>query len=239
MERESFVRRKRRAFIELNLFETDIVDEHSVHNQRWSTRIYIFVLIFAMMIFLVYTTLQATTKQIEVLNPSLFTYFHLYSKYENVKCSCTEISSSYQTFVELSFLYHEVCQSDFISQKWIDFLFDNNKSTIRYAVDFRASASNQFQVLRELCQLSLTEVNDSLEIFYKSEFISGHLLNEDLFNAQLDADILSFQSITISNFRRSLGFMRSFTFANYFMPAIKTAFSLVLVASAEGHIASQ
>jgi hypothetical protein len=236
MERESFVRRKRRFFIGLNLFETDIVDEHSVRNQRWSTRIYIFVLSIAMIIFLVYTTLQVTTKQIEVLNPSLFTYFHLYSKYENVKCSCTEISSSYQTFVELSFLYHEVCQSDFISQKWIDFLFDNNKSTIRYAVDFRASASNQFQVLRELCQLSFTEVNDSLEMFYKSEFISGHLLNEDLFNAQLDADILLFQSITISNFRRSLVFIRSFTFANYFMPAIKTAFSLVLVASVDGSI---
>jgi hypothetical protein len=234
MERESFLRRKCRFLIELNLFETDATDEHSVRIQRWSTRLYIFVLATAMMILLVYTTLNVITKQIEVQNPSLQIYFDLYNKYGNVKCACNQISSSYETFVKLSPLYHEVCASDFISQKWIDFLFDNNKTMIRHAVDFRASASNQFQVLRALCQISSSAVNDALETFYKSKLISGDLLNEDLFNAQLDADILAFQSITILNFQRSLIFMRSFTYGNLFMPAIQTAFRFVFQTVLEG-----
>jgi len=235
MERESFVHRSCRFPIELNLFETDATDEHSVRIQRWSTRLYIFLLSTAMMILLAYTTLNVMTKQIEEQNPSLQTYFDLHNKYGNLKCPCTQISSSYETFVELSPLYHEVCESDFISQKWIDFLFDNNKTIMRYAVDFRATASNQFQVLRELCQISSSAINDNLETFYKSKLISGDLLNKDLFNATLHADILAFQSMTISNFRRSLTYMRSFTAGNYFMTATQTAFRFVLWTDSFGY----
>jgi hypothetical protein len=236
MEHESFLYRKCRFFIELNLFETVATDEHSVRIQRWSTRLYIFVLTTAMIILLAYTTLNVMTKQIEVQNPSLLTYFNLYNKYGNVRCRCTQIALSYRAFVELSPLYHQVCRSDFISQKWIDFLFDNNMTMMRYAVDFRASASNQFQVLRELCQISYSAIDDALETFYKSKLISGDLFNKDLFNAQLNADILAFQSVTILNFRRSLIFMRSFIAGNAFMPAIQTAFRFVLHTDSNGYI---
>ncbi|CAF1340462.1 unnamed protein product [Adineta steineri] len=42
------------------------------------------------------------------------------------------------------------------------------------------------------------------------QLMSGELLNQDLFNAQVETDISIFQTITRSNFLRSLTSMRSF-----------------------------
>lgn len=228
MKCERMIRRLQKFFIELNIFETDTDDEHQIRLQLWSTRLYIPVLSLAIIILATYTINNVSTKQIDISNPSLSAYFALYNNYENVRCPCTQISASYQTFIELSTVFHQVCSSDLTSIDWIKFLFDNNQTGAFYAIDFRASASNQFQVLQLLCQLSSQVVENSIQAFYASELISGELLHEDLFKTQLEADISRFQMSTLSDFERTLTFMRSLIFSNTLMPAIETAYSFAV-----------
>lgn len=228
MEEEHFLIRLRRVFVEFNLFKTVSRDERSLRIQRWSTRLYIPLLFGAMCVLLVYTIIQVQARQIEVLNPSISTYMDLYAKYDNVKCPCTQISVLYERFLELSPLFHQVCSSDLICEEWIDFLFDKDTTTLRYPVDFRTTAFNQFQILRQLCQLSDIAINDGILTLNKSQLISGELLNEDLFIAQVKADILEFQTVTASDFARSLSFMRNFIAGNELLSAVETAYTLVV-----------
>ena len=234
MEEENCLSRLQRFFVEFNLFKTISRDERSLRIQRWSTRLYIPLLFAAMSILLVYTIIRVQSKQIQILNPSLSTYIDLYTKYDNVKCPCTQISIAYEHFLELSPSFHQVCSSDLISEEWIDFLFDQDTTTLRYPVDFRATAFNQFQILRQLCHLSDTAISDGILTLNKSQLVSGELLNEDLFIAQIKADILEFQIVTISDFVRSLLFIRNFIGGNELLSAVETAYTLLLNLDDEG-----
>ena len=233
-----FIRRFGRLIVEYNVFDTNSTDESIIRIQRWSTRLYILVLWLAMTVLLFYTTLHVSSSQIEIKNPSLPTYLNLYNQYQNIKCPCTQISTSYETFLELSTSYNQICSSEFISEEWINFLFDNNQTTSRYAADFRATASHQFQVLRELCQLSISAVENAVETLYSSQLISGQLLSKDLFEAELDADIQAFQRITASNFWSEFTLVRSLVFGNQLMPAIETAFTIIVRSDIPGVIRS-
>ncbi|CAF1537727.1 unnamed protein product, partial [Adineta ricciae] len=224
--------------IAYNIFDTHSNDQSVVSMQRWSTRLYIVILGLAMTILIVYTTTNTTLMQTDVSNPSVTAYLNLYDQHHNIKCPCTQISTLYKNFLQLTPTYNQICSSRFVSDEWIQFLLDNNQTTFRYAADFRATASHQFQVLRELCQLSMIAVNNGLQTLYSSQLISGQLLSKDLFEAEIRADIEAFQRITTSNFWRELTFVRSFIFGNQLIPAIPTAFTIIVRSDAPGTIRS-
>lgn len=228
MEEERFCSRLRRFFLELNLFQSYQRDERNIRIQRWSTRLYIPIILTAMSILVFYTVFQVYSKQIQITKPSLSTYLYYSKQYSNIKCPCTEIAISYQTFMQISASFHQICSSDLITDDWFSFLYDQDETTLRYPGDFRATAFNQFQVLRELCQVSITAINDGIETLYRSQLISGELLNEDLFRAQVRADISAFQIITTSNFVRSLQFMRNFMTGNQLLTAVETSQILII-----------
>jgi hypothetical protein len=236
MAQEHLLSRLRRFFVELNFFKTTARDEQILTIQKWSTRLYIALLIPAMSILLAYTIIQVQSKPIKVLNPSLSTYMHLYDTYDNVQCPCTQLSVTYDNFLQLSPLFHQVCSSDLISEEWIDFLLDKNTTALKYPLDFRTTAFNQFQNLRQLCQLSNTAINDGIQTLNKSQLISGELLNEQLFISQVKADILEFQTVTISDFTRSLLFTRNFIGGNALLSAAETAYTLAVYSSDRGEV---
>ncbi|CAF1641592.1 unnamed protein product, partial [Adineta ricciae] len=215
-----------RFFIELNFFKRNVTDEYELRIQRWSTRLYIILLFIAMLILFVYTILQIDSIQITIDNPSLTTYTDLYEKYGNIKCPCTDIAITYRTFLTLSPTYHQVCSSDLVSDEWIQFLYDRRTTTFERVGDLRAIAFTHFQILQSLCNLSFNAINNSLETLYQSQLISDKLLNQDLFNAQVEADISIFQIITTSTFFRSLSFMRSFMPGNNLLNSLSTSYFL-------------
>ncbi|CAF1412535.1 unnamed protein product [Adineta ricciae] len=228
MGEQTRTKRLQNFFIEFNLFKSGENSAENLRIQRWSTRLYIPILSFLMTILLVYTSLQTQSKQIQIPNPSLQTYTKLYQTYPNAECPCKQISISYKTFTELSAKFHQVCSSDFVSEEWIRLLYEANSTTLRYVVDFRATAFNQFQILRQLCQLSSTTISDGIEAFYQKSLISGKLLNKDLFSAQVQSDISTFTRITTEEFLRSLTFMRSFMSGNELLTVIETAYTLII-----------
>lgn len=221
--------RFQRFFRDLNLFKTSNQDEHHLRIERWSTRLYIPLLFIVLLILLFYTILETHSEQIQIRNPTLSTYLSLYEKSPDLKCPCTEISISYEKFLELSPLFHQVCSSDLITDEWISFLYDPEKTPLRYPADFRATAFNEFQILRELCSLSITAILDGIETLYKSELISGELLNEKLFQAQVEADISASQTIIMSDFTRSFSFTRNFIVGNALLTGIQNTYTIILV----------
>jgi hypothetical protein len=234
-----FFRRLIRMIIEYNVFNTNSTDRSIIHIQRWSTRLYVLVLWLAMTVLIIYNTLHVSSNQVIVENPSLTAYLYLYNQHKNIQCPCTQISTSYKEFVQLSPSYNQICLSEFVSDQWINFLFDNNQTTSRYAADFRATASHQFQMLRELCRLSITAVENGLETLYSSQLISGQLLSKDLFEAELEADILAFQRIATANFWQEFTLVRSLMFGNQLMPAVETAFTIIVRSDIPGVIRSE
>ena len=125
-----------------------------------------------------------------------------------------------------------------MSDRWIDFLFDLAQTTSRYAADFRATTSLQFQTLRELCRLSISAVENGLQTLSDSQLISGQLLSKDLFQAELEADILTFQRITAANFWSEFSLARALMFGNQLMPAVETAFTMIVRSDVPGVIRS-
>ena len=229
MEVEGSLSRLGGFFVKLNLFKTYQTDEPSLRNQRWSTRLYILILFAGISILLVYTTSQIHSQQIQLQNPSLSTYRHFYDKYNSIKCPCTQIAVPYKYFLQISPVFHQVCSSDLTSAEWISFLYDKNKTAVRYQADFRATALSQFQILRELCQSSQTATNDGIETLYNRQLVSDELLNENTFLATVEAGILAFQTITMSDFARSLSLLRNFIIENGFFAAVQTAFTFIIL----------
>ena len=219
-----------------NVFDTNSTDQSIIRIQRWSTRLYFFMLSLAMLILIIYTSLHVSTQEFRIENPSLSSYFYLYRRYPNIECPCTQISSSYRTFLRISSTFNPICSSELISDAWIAFLFDHQQTTSRYAADFRATASQQFQVLRQVCQLSIKAVENGLETLYRRELISGYLLSKNFFEAELQADITAFERITMEDFWREFTFVRALMFGNELMPAVETAFTIIVRSDIPGVI---
>lgn len=225
-----------RSTTDYNIFDTNSTDETIIRIQRWSTRLYILALTLAMMVLIFYTIFHVSVTQFQIEKPSLSTYLYFYNQHPNIQCPCTQISTSYSQFLQLSPSFNQICSSDLMSDQWIAFLYDNNQTTSRYAADFRATASHQFQTLREFCKLSIAAIENGLDDLYDSHLISGQLLSASLFQAQLEVDIWAFQTITKANFGKELTLVRALMFGNQLMPAVETAFTIIVRSDTPGVI---
>lgn len=215
--------RLKEYLVGFNLFETDSTEQHTIYIERWSTRVYIGLLFSTMSILLAYNTLTIELQQIQVTNPSLETYLKLQNTYNtDINCPCTRISTLYSSFVQVIPKYHEICFSGFVSEKWINLLFDNTSFT-RYAGDFRASSSNQFQVLREVCNLSQTAISSDIETFYNGELTSSYLLRQSLLEAKIKAIVAAFKASSVQNFMNTFSFIHLFVKGNQLVPGILTS----------------
>ena len=232
------LRRVRQSILDYNRFASNSNDPSIIRIELWSTRLYIVALGLAMLVLLFYSTFNVTSSQLEIRRPSLSNYFDLSRKYQNIKCPCTQISTSYADVLQLATTYNAICSSDFVSDRWIELLFDSNRTTSRYAADFRATGSQQFQVLRELCRLSIDAVEHGIQTLYNDQLISGQLLSKSVFEAGLKADILDFRRITQANFWREFTLVRSLIFGNQLMPAVQTAFTVIVRSDSPGTIRS-
>ncbi|UJR06784.1 hypothetical protein I4U23_011071 [Adineta vaga] len=159
---------------------------------------------------------------VELQNPSVEFYLQLQKTHNDVSCPCTQISVAYGSFVELSPIYHAICFSDFISQTWIDLLVDN-RTAMRYPIDFRSSASLQFQVLRELCSRSRTVLNNNIQSFYNTKLISGYLTRENLLLIDTEAVIDTLKKRIFEDFQQPILFIRPLMIDNLIASGIQTA----------------
>ncbi|CAF1531152.1 unnamed protein product [Adineta ricciae] len=104
----------RAMLVTLNIFPLHDLGSHidretAKRYGRWATRLYILLLIASHTILIFYTIVQPRTSRTTYLKPDLFYYNHLREIYgDQLKCSCSQIASTYDRFVKIEPIFHSV-----------------------------------------------------------------------------------------------------------------------------------
>ncbi|CAF3201804.1 unnamed protein product [Rotaria sp. Silwood2] len=211
--------------VNLNVFESEASRTNAFHWQTAivTTRVYLLMLVLAIIILITFTSLQNHTETVSVLNPSEIIYDDLYTQYPTtIQCPCKHISVYYRLFTSILVRYHPICSSSFISDRWINILFNANISFF-YPIDFRSSATGQFQLLASLCSLVLTSVSDAIDDFLSANFLTPYIFSRLQFDEQIQAQSLFVQISTENIFQNLLHLLRSTTYSNRLQTALQTS----------------
>lgn len=211
-------------FHNLNFFESHSNDATVLRNERTSTRVYIILVIGCLLTFAVYNVFHLKTTSITVITPELTKYDHLESIYKaSLRCPCTRVSVPYGRLTTISASFHQICSSQFIEPIWLDFLFTefgNWTPFIRY--DFRIRSFAYFDLLAALCDLSRTTINNNVNKFLNSMFISNELLSRRRFAETINATIFDFRSATTDRFARAFHLVRDVNHVNAYVSGYET-----------------
>ncbi|CAF1294864.1 unnamed protein product [Adineta steineri] len=204
--------------VQLNLFDTGSQDETIIRNERRSTRVYLILFIISIMILTLTYSIISYTTTIVVPSPTLAEYSNLIEK-PILQCFCSNTTVKYKKFAQIQPHYHELCQSDFVSNDWIKHLHllyeqSRNKTVVS---DFRRIGVFQFQTLRSLCQLAKDTINHSLQSFQYTEFVGSELVPQNVFEVQINSSIRDFIDKIPKTFMRTLQFIQNTTAQSLFM----------------------
>ncbi|CAF4154849.1 unnamed protein product, partial [Adineta steineri] len=174
----------------INLFQDiDETNEEDIKNQKISTIIFLMLFTISVVALFLYSSLTPITKTVVVEQPSLSDYQQLEEKYSNtLLCTCTSVSNEYNKFIS-SFTptFNQICSSDFVSDKWLDYV--NYRLFLEpqyhFVFDFRHSAYGSFAMLRTLCVLAKQTIDDQLISFYSTILLTENTISEDIFLANI------------------------------------------------------
>lgn len=200
----------KKAIWNLNLFQSipPTQDDLILRKQRFSTRLFLLLFLFCLLIFTIHTSQVYVVQFVTVDNLSYSLYTQLFTEYPHtLNCPCTRIAIPNKEFLQLNVSYHEVCSSIFVGQEWIHVLLN---SQIIYApsIEFRHTGALIFQILASLCGLAKHWIDDELLTFDDAPFISANIMSADLFMEQSLASIDLLISNVENSFMRSLSLIR-------------------------------
>ena len=199
-----------KAVLELNLFKSEDLSKRQ--NERWTTRLYLVLLVFTSVILIIYTFVVEQTIIITIHKPTSKQYEQLRTRREELDCPCTRISIPYSEFTQINPTYHQLCSSDFTTTQWIGYLFgDTNYSnpylfaapfsdssadaiSIYDQLDFRTLSIPQFYFLAQLCQFSEETVQAAIVDFGKRTFIHSQLMSLSTLNIEFRKIVDEFRS---------------------------------------------
>jgi hypothetical protein len=199
----NLVDKGRNTFWNLNLFQSvpPTQDPLKLRKQHFSTRLFLFLFIFCLIIFTIYTSQVAVDQPRTVRNLSYSLYTQLFAQYpKTLICPCTTIAIPNKDFLELNASYHEVCSSIFVQDRWIDFLI--RSQIIKLAsIEFRHTGTGLFQMLTSLCEQAKQMIDNELLTFDDTPFITANVMSSDLFSEQTIASVDLLISSLQNNFR--------------------------------------
>ncbi|CAF4167388.1 unnamed protein product, partial [Adineta steineri] len=212
----------------LNLFSpsSDSNEQETDQQRRWNTigtRIYIILIILILFIIGLILLLLEQSMMITIPNPTKEQFERLPV---NAKCSCSHISIPYEKFMSLKPSFHQVCSSDFITDRWLNAIDSKTNTTYFAFRDFRRFGNAQFQALAAYCRLSESYTDQSVNIVYQNTLLSPQILSNTSLRAHINAAIEQFKLKTPNTFNIQLKLIIAMTNANEFMPAVQTSIYL-------------
>jgi hypothetical protein len=214
------------ALVKMNLFRSATHTEPSdIYQQRWTTRFYIIILSLSFIIVTMYTAIAEQIIHDDFINPSLDEVLDLQQQtsLSSLQCPCSQLSSSFEYYIELIPTYHEICFSDFVSEDWIEVL---SMGQYMFPVtDFRQSAPT-FRLLQSLCELANTTVNNALKLFYETKLINENLMTKNIFEPEMNSSGEYFKYITPDRFSYWLELMRQTIRVNQFIYSSDTNYAI-------------
>ena len=213
---------------QLNLFPSvpPSNDPLVLRNERFSTRLFIFLLILSTTILTSYISLINISESIEVKRPTFRQYSQLSIIHsQSLICHCLHISINYVQFTRIQHTMHQVCSSVFVTDQWIQYFISSRVTTL-VREDFRLSGMSAFQALRGFCQIATRTVSDILTQFSLIQYVSSTLTSEQLFRSQIRTVFDQLLISTINKLLLSLQIIRDITHVNAFWSARNTNFLL-------------
>ena len=212
------------SLLNLNLFAPPVGSGQIETDQqhRWNliaTRIYLVVLSLVLLLVVLVVGLSSETVLITVPHP---TKEQIAILPRNSNCPCSKISLAYGQFTEIQVSFHQLCLSDFVSDRWIRAIYSGSNSTYFSVNDFRGFGSAQFQALAGFCRLTNLAVHQSIFSFSSDILISSQVLSEAFFRSQSELAIEQFRSKAPSVFANQLKIVLETIAANRLISALQT-----------------
>ncbi|CAF3786415.1 unnamed protein product [Adineta steineri] len=194
-----------KKLIELNVFKHSFNTDRQTKFQRYATRLYIFLLIGSMIIITIYVFLQKSIQSKTISYPTESQFIQLQQKYSrSLSCPCSAVSISYSKFTTIQPQYHQLCRSDLISEEWIHYMKESARDRNLYFYDYRTISTNYFQLLSIFCKQAKETIDNALEIFLRTEFVSSQVLAEESFRNQINSVIEDLKLTTANTFKRTI-----------------------------------
>ena len=222
--------RKLKEYIQnLNIFSSvpPSTDEYEIETQRISTRFFFIIFSALLTNLLLYTVLIKVTKTVTVEQPTLVEYAYLNSSYsQSLTCPCSNMSISYENFLNVDYTQHQVCSSIFVDQVWIEYLRMGQLIATLQRTDFRWTSPYTFQALRTICNLINDTIADQLIQFYSNKYVTASVVPQTLFESQTKTLIYQFQSSLTKKFLFSLAMIRDITQVNALVTLLQSNYIL-------------
>lgn len=215
-------------FMKLNVFD-DANRTSNIEQQLQGTRIYLFLLFISLFLLSIHTSLNYHTNTFTITKPSFQQYQQLQQSYgsDSVNCPCSQLSIPYSSFIQLKCNLHPVCTSQFISDLYLQQLFQiysmlDVVDTRINAFTLQGTIFSHFQVLLTLCNLAKDALFNAQQQFLASSFVSGSMIGFDTFDKETNVSITNFQSTLPNSFLYSLQAIRGMIQSNGLISAYST-----------------
>ena len=211
-------------FLNINVFESSTTSNTTLDPQQRriyiiASRIYFIILISVLTIVGIVSSVTHRTTIVTVQNPTINQFIDLP---QDKKCPCSKIAFRYEEFMLINASFHQVCSSDFISDRWIKTISSGSNSTYYSSEDFRSYGSAQFQALAGLCRLSVTFVQKQIDSYMSNSLISSQVLSESLLLSLIDASIAELQRTLLNDFAAQLQLIQAMTLSNRLISGLQT-----------------
>ncbi|CAF0987059.1 unnamed protein product [Adineta ricciae] len=215
-------------FQQLNLFRPTLnsgenENEQQDHFNILVTRVYLVLLVLLLICFASFTTFRLKRTIIELQNPTEEQFNALPA---DANCPCSQISLYYGEFVSLQANLHEICRSEFVSERWIKAIFSYSNSTYFNFKDFRTFGSAQFQALSGFCDLSRSHLQQNIDFFKRTMLVSTQVLSKINFQQEIESTIARFKQTVSRSFAAQFKFMRQIITNNRLISGLQTNFYL-------------
>lgn len=205
----------------MNLFakknDDHLVDLEKINEQQIFTRVYIGLLFLILSLFIIYYAfIVQVTVTVTMNKPSIEEFEQAkHSHSDTLRCPSSRIAIDYQSFARIVHTTHQICSSEFISTDFTDFLYDLTRNPMDLsAKDFRMQAVYMFHVLRELCSLSQSLLNATIDQFMRTQLIATEMLSRQRFEAEIHKKFDALLFSISAAFRLNLNIFRTFVQGN-------------------------
>ncbi|CAF1437495.1 unnamed protein product [Adineta steineri] len=213
--------------IEVNLFQRvpPTQDENILRQERYATVLHIILSIISLIIFTIFTSTEPQTILITSESLLLDEFIQLYQKYpQALDCPCAKTAIDYRFICSIKPRYHEVCSSEFVSSRWINIEFVKSSVTTLVTDDFRYQSQFHFQLLSTLCQMADEIIQDSLQSFNQTKFVTNKLLDPQSFKTQIDSIVEDFKKSLPPLFQRVIQLIETNFEINQFITPMNSEF---------------
>ena len=157
----------------INLFKSpDSHTENDIRNEFLSTRLYIILLVIIFSLLVEYYSLITNSILVTISFPRLNTIESLNET--SLICPCSITAIPFEIFVNIQPIYHPVCSSDLVDDRWI------NKTNYNRNLQIR------FNLLALFCRLTRDILKSQLDQFSKKYFLTSQLISEKEFQSQIN-----------------------------------------------------